>query len=245
MFYRCSALSSVDVGTWDISKVETMMSMFEECSSLTSLDLSSWNEAETSCDIPNMFCGCTSLRELKIGNWRPVTERRPLGRYLMGSLFENTKLVNIDLSNWVVSPTYEYNGRTYYNYLYAYGMFKGCDQLETVKLWSGEWAPVEVTEMFYGCEKLKEVDLSNVNTRILGYTGSTICLDKGVGDLFTGCTSIEKIVCPKELGINGDTYDVPLPYEFMYDYDNTNNKFIHDKLPQNAAVSITLYRDFT
>ena len=43
LFYRCSNLTSIDLSSFDTSKITRMYGMFRECNSLTSLDLSNFD----------------------------------------------------------------------------------------------------------------------------------------------------------------------------------------------------------
>ena len=59
MFYGCSALTSLDLSTFDTSSVRTMYYMFQGCSSLTSLDFR-LADFTTVTSYSSMFTGITN-----------------------------------------------------------------------------------------------------------------------------------------------------------------------------------------
>ena len=63
MFNRCKALTSLDLSSFNTSKVTNMFNMFNECNVLTSLDLSSFNTSKVT-DMGYMFQNCRSLQEI-------------------------------------------------------------------------------------------------------------------------------------------------------------------------------------
>jgi len=65
MFWDCSSLESIDLSSFDTSKVNDMSSMFNSCSSLESIDLSSFNTSNVN-DMSCMFYDCFSLKKENI-----------------------------------------------------------------------------------------------------------------------------------------------------------------------------------
>ncbi|MGL9971277.1 hypothetical protein IGI80_002205 [Enterococcus sp. DIV1420a] len=66
MFQNCTSLTSLNVTSFDTSKVEDMTNMFRNCKSLTSLDLSSFNMMNVT-DMTNIFRLDPLLTHLKLG----------------------------------------------------------------------------------------------------------------------------------------------------------------------------------
>ena len=60
MFYGCSSLASLDLSGLDTSNVTSMCYMFDACSSLATLDLSSFDTSAVT-NMGYMFCNCSSL----------------------------------------------------------------------------------------------------------------------------------------------------------------------------------------
>ena len=65
MFGSCSGFTSLDLSTFDTSKVTNMSSMFYYCSSLTSLDVSSFDISKVT-NFSNMFGYITTVGLLKV-----------------------------------------------------------------------------------------------------------------------------------------------------------------------------------
>ena len=68
MFYRCTALETLNISSFDTSNVETMEQMFGNCSSLTELDVSHFNTSSVE-RMAGMFNNCSSLTELDVSNF--------------------------------------------------------------------------------------------------------------------------------------------------------------------------------
>jgi surface protein len=66
MFRKCSNLTTLDVSSFDTSKITDMVAMFSECSSLTELDLSSFAPSKDT-HMGNMFERCSGLKKLTLG----------------------------------------------------------------------------------------------------------------------------------------------------------------------------------
>ena len=68
LFTYCTGLTSLDLSSWNTSKVIKMEGMFNKCSSLESLDLSMFDMRNVE-DMWGMFWGCSSLTTLDLSNW--------------------------------------------------------------------------------------------------------------------------------------------------------------------------------
>ncbi len=68
MFSRCSSLESLDLSSFDASKVTNMGGMFMECSLLESLDISSFDTSKVT-NMGAMFYGCSSLESLDFSSF--------------------------------------------------------------------------------------------------------------------------------------------------------------------------------
>ena len=70
MFYTCPSLTSLDLSSFDTSKVTDMIMMFSYCSKLETLDIRNFDmgnvtDAHTT---SYMFGGCDKLQELRLDN---------------------------------------------------------------------------------------------------------------------------------------------------------------------------------
>ena len=67
MFYNCTALTSLDLSSFDTNSVTNMGGLFSDCSSLTSIDLSTFNTEKANI-MWSMFCNCTNLKTIYVTN---------------------------------------------------------------------------------------------------------------------------------------------------------------------------------
>ena len=67
--FEDSLVTSLDLSTWDTSKVTDMSEMFYNASSLTSLNLSNLNTSKV-IDMGSMFAGCIGLTSLDLSSFR-------------------------------------------------------------------------------------------------------------------------------------------------------------------------------
>ena len=68
MFTDCNSLTSLDVSSFNTSKVTTMSYMFQYCRNLMTLDLSNFNTGNLKY-MTYMFNGCKSLTHLDMRNF--------------------------------------------------------------------------------------------------------------------------------------------------------------------------------
>ena len=170
MFTGCTALETLDVSGWDVSKVVDFQ-WFIACVSpskpmkIKSLDVSKWNTGSAT----NMFCmfyNCTELNGLNVSNWNVSNVTT------LANMFEKCKaLETLDLSKWDVSNVenmdslfYQCGGLTELNLSgwntvnvkNSVEMFNACSNLETIYV-DENWNMHNVTDsssMFLNCLKL-------------------------------------------------------------------------------------------
>lgn len=66
MFQDCTSLVMLDLSAFNTSKVTEFRYMFWQCNKLTSLDISGWNITNAKDNTNCMFCGCNSLKTIKM-----------------------------------------------------------------------------------------------------------------------------------------------------------------------------------
>jgi surface protein len=164
MFNNCHKLKSLNLLSFDTSKVTNMQAMFSDCHSLSSLDLTSFNTKNVT-TMRYMFGsdkGITNLTNIKgIENFDTSSLTR------IDYIFDDCqKLKSLDLSNWDVTKINDMN--------YA---FNGCIILENLNLsnWNIENVTT-ITGIFNRCYKLskfnsfKNINLSfSLGSTIIGY----------------------------------------------------------------------------
>ena len=150
MFYRCSALTSLDLSNFNTAKVRDMSHMFYGCSALTSLDLSNFNTAIVT-NMSNMFYDCSALSSLDLSNFNTAIVTN-----MSNMFFDCSALSSLDLSNFYTKKVENMGG-----------MFAGCSALTTIyasdkfvtsKVQSGEC-------MFAFCRNLKGTILEYNNSK--------------------------------------------------------------------------------
>lgn len=203
MFYRCESLPSFDFSALKLADNGGMEGMFYGCTALKSVKVI--GDFHRTLNIQKMFYGCTALKSFDFGG-------AIFGEDLIASneMFAGcTSLENVDMG--ASGFAYDLGDES--------GMFKNCTKLKHFKhhaitLTSG--SERLFTEMFSGCTRLLDVDLSpiTVNTGAFLFCGNstfdgcanltTIYAQKDFADynntnVFRGCTSL--------VGGAGTTYD--------------------------------------
>lgn len=158
MFYNCTTLVSLDVSKWNTSGCTTMNRMFYGCSSLTSLDPSNWDTSACT-DMDHMFYGCTAITELDLHTWDVSKVTSLSGMFASpaasGGYGSTGIMTKIDVSNWDVSSCTNMSS-----------MFsaQGKIQYIPIETWTGTSACTNMGWMFWTCNSLKSIDLSNFDT---------------------------------------------------------------------------------
>ena len=152
MFAGCSSLTSLDLSSFNTSKVTDMRGLFEGCKNLTSLNVSGLNTSNVKY-MDAMFKGCSSLTSLDLSNFNTsnVVSMGTVYRYFYnsgsagqygrtvyltnGGMFENcTSLTNLDLSNFNTT-----------NVARMYNMFENCTHMTYLNLSNFDMSNLEVT----------------------------------------------------------------------------------------------------
>ena len=152
--------------------------MFCYCSGLVNLDIGNWDVSNVT-DTSYMFCNCSSLTNLDIGNWDVSSVTNA------GEMFwDCSSLINLDIGNWDVSSV------TNTSY-----MFCNCSSLTNLDI--GNWDVSSVTvvsSMFMGCSSLTHLDLSSFDLSSLSYYSG----------IFDYCDELKEVTMPKNWGVRKD-----------------------------------------
>ncbi len=169
MFKDCSALTSLDLSSFNVGNVENVSQMFEGCSNLVTLNLSGWNISKLT-HYSDMFKNCTKLASLNVSGWTNTLLTS------LSSLFANLPaLATINMDSFDIGGATDLSG-----------MFSGCSSLRGVNLSSFNTANVTtVSGMFAGCTALNAVTFGR------GWTNTNLTSLSG---LFDGCSSLASIV---------------------------------------------------
>ena len=111
MFNGCLELSSLDLSSFETSKVTNMNNMFNKCGKLKSLNLANF-ETPLLETMTNMFSSCTSLEYLKLNNFKTtqITDSSRISDFFNG-VSENI-IFCLDLNN---NPLFEETLENYKN----------------------------------------------------------------------------------------------------------------------------------
>lgn len=195
MFDSCTWLENVDLSELKLRRIRNMSGLFCNCMRLKNINFGNQKFNKENYDISRVFCGCQGLRTIDTKAFSGVSILKA------ESTFENCiSLEKIDLSPMNM-----------YNILYTEKMFRGDESLREIVYGNMNTHAVRnmnymfegcrnleyidttnhiiirsadsVVNLFSGCIKLKEIDLSNWDT-------------KGVYEwygMFSNCVSLTKI----------------------------------------------------
>ena len=179
MFYNLVNLTSLDVSSFDTSKVRGMGNMFFGDEKLVSLDLSNFN-TQSLTNMDKMFYGMSNLTNLNISSFNTSNAVD------MGFMFSGAKkIVGLNLSHFDTLKVTNMNGMfenmegltelnissfNTKNVEYMSSMFKGLKSLQNLDL--SHFRTEKVTRMdsmFNGSNKIASLDLSSFNTEKVTY----------------------------------------------------------------------------
>ena len=246
LFGRTNITEAKPLESWNTSKVKFMGEFFLQCENLESIEgLEQW-DTQNLMSMTQMFSYCNSLLSLEpIYNWNSSKV------YCMYRAFEECKSLtgNIDLSKWdlsalgvgqveitITDPLYtQYWGGGGISYV-----FSNCSGITGVFFGKGNFGKEEsinTINAFYGCPKLRFIDLSGMedtygnavsatrsNTENMFYTvprTTVIYLPSGNTEAET--SDHENVVYTATDGLQCDKYysedavDIELPHDFHAD----------------------------
>ena len=198
MFCNYGSISgSLDVSSFDTSKVTNMSGMFEYpySNNFTSLTLGDKFKTSKVTDMSAMFNGCSGLTKLDLSNFNTSSVTS------MSYMFNNCSgLAELDLSNFDTSSV-----------MSMYYMFQNCSGLTSLTV-GDNFDTSEVTsmeQMFSYCSGLIDLDVSKFDTskvmnmnRMFAYCSGLIDLDVSkfdtskvtdMGSMFQNCSSLSTL----------------------------------------------------
>ncbi|MDE7131001.1 MAG: BspA family leucine-rich repeat surface protein, partial [Lachnospiraceae bacterium] len=211
MFYGCSNLSSLDLGSFNTSNVTGMGWMFDGCSNLSGLDVGSFNTTDVT-NMESMFSGCSNLSSLDLSNFNTINVTR------MSSMFSGcSNLGSLDLNSFNTSKI------TDMSY-----MFSGCSSLSSLGLSSFNTSKVtNMRDMFTGCGNLSSLNLSSFNI-------SNVTAKLEIWDMF----SLSTIYAPCGLKVS---VSLPTYWESGFKEEwRLPNGTVVTELPRNLTRSVKL-----
>ena len=176
MFAGCSSLTSLDLSSFNTSKVTDMRGLFAGCKNLRSLNISSFNTSNVQ-HMDAMFKGCSSLTSLDLSNFN-TSNVVSMGYYVR--VFSNS-------GSWgqVQHSGYDWDG----------GMFMNCSGLTSLNLSSFNTSKVtNMCKMFNNCKQLTFLDLSNFDMTLVD-RNKKLDMCSGLSTTSRACT----IVCTESV----------------------------------------------
>ena len=174
MFTGCSSLTSLDLSSFNTSKVTDMRGLFEGCNKLTSLNVYSFNTSNVQ-HMDAMFKGCSSLTSLDLSNFN-TSNVVSMGYVVRVFSYEGS-------GGQIQHSGHDDNG----------GMFMNCSSLTSLNISSFNTSNVtNMCKMFYNCTHLTFLDLSNFDMTLCNNKGDMCC---GLSTSSGACT----IVCTESV----------------------------------------------
>jgi surface protein len=109
MFYKCESLTSLDLSSFNTSKVNYMQDVFSGCSNLTTINGISNFDTSNVNFISGMFYNCSKLTELDLSSWNFDNVTNMLSMFYGCSSLTSLNMSNCDVSN-VTSMTVMLDG---------------------------------------------------------------------------------------------------------------------------------------
>ena len=168
MFSNCKSLETLDLTIFDTSNVLYMNNLFEDCTRINSLIISSFNTKNV-IQMESMFQNCQSLTTLDLNNFYTSSARQ-----IYNMFYGCTGLISIKIDNF---DTFQITNFA--------NLFYDCSSLLTINFKEKFVTDLgsDMSYMFYNCNQLKGLDLSNFNTeRVIK-----------MNSMFEKCLSLEEI----------------------------------------------------
>ena len=173
MFAFLPYATTIDLGGFDTSRVESMAYMFYGCEALDELNVSGFDTTKVT-SMKSMFSQCTSLAELDLSGFNVSNVDS-----FTGMLGDCTSLATVDMTGWSPKSTAE-----------TEGLFSGCESLQAVDL--SLFAPVTIgNDMLGGVNGLTSITLG-ANTRLdtVGFS-SSYTWSHNMADAFSGAEMLD------------------------------------------------------
>lgn len=215
MFRSCAA-STIDLSGLNTSKVTDMYQMFGVCTKMPKQSFAHFDVSNVT-DMSYMFYQCQKLYNLDFGNW-DVSKVKSFDHFL-----SHSQIRSADLENWDVSACENFNAMLNDTRIPIIDLskwnFKSAEIFS--QFFDGSVSTTHIIfpkdidtsnvycfeQMFYNCNNLKEIDLSNFDTRkaCCGKpTSSNGSTSGNTGTMFYGCRKLEKVIIGPYFTFLGD-----------------------------------------
>ena len=141
MFGGLSKTKSIDLSSFDTSRVTNMSCMFNGCRELTALDLSGFNTSNVT-NISGMFVSCENIKELDLSSFDTSNVTN-----MKGMFYDCYNLTHLNLSGLDTSSVMDISD-----------MFRNCRSLTDINMSGFDVSCVlDMRSLFAGCHNLKTI----------------------------------------------------------------------------------------
>ena len=258
-FNGCTSLLELDVSNWNVSKANTLRCFLQQGTngnpscSITELDLSKWDVSNVE-DFSYCFYGMVNLNKISLSNWNTSK-----GKYFRHIFTHCKSLRDFDCSNWDMSNAETIDGFFHSTKKAVYDISKwnlsncitiaqlfercfaankiiGLENLNTSKC-------KKMQEMFYLCDKIESLDLSNFDMSSL--SDSWVDPDVGTAEnattnMFGGMNKLKEIKFGEKCIIKPNM-NLPTPNSTYiseadgYWYTPQGEPYLTANIPSNVA----------
>ena len=210
MFQGCKLLDSLDLSSWDVSKVENFSSMFKN-TSIKSINLSNWDMSKVdSKNRVDMFSNNVCLETVNVSNWKLPTDSLTNffygcpARKIVGLETWNTSTITdmnfmfmqcSNLTEFDVSHFNTSNVTTMNRMFYGCGNTVNYDGMRELDLSSWDVSKVkDMSCMFEGCSNLRTINTTGWNVSNVEYIESMFCNCKNLQTFDMSNWNIQQIL---------------------------------------------------
>jgi surface protein len=168
MFDSCHNLLSLDLNTFDTTKVTSMEKMFYQCQKINEIKLSNKFKTDNVVKFTNMFSSCYDLKAINLDSFNTANADD------MSLMFNDCReLTSIDLSNFITDKVKNFSH-----------IFAGCEKLRDIDFNLNASSANDLSYLFFECRSL-----NNLNMTLL-HTDQEINIDF----MFYNCESLTNLI---------------------------------------------------
>lgn len=169
MFNSCTKLKTIEFGGLNTSKVHNMGGMFSDCRILESIDFDKIDVSSNG-NFGAMFRRCYKMKYFNVNNWNVSN-----GMYFSTTFSECNTATTIDISNWTFNNSQEVD---------LSNLFYNCAKLNQVKLPIIDSPLISLFRLFSTCPELKKVDFTNVKLDVVS----------SISEIFDKCNKLDTLI---------------------------------------------------
>ena len=169
MFNSCIKLETIEFGELNTSKVHNMGGMFSDCRILESIDFDKIDVSLNS-NFGAMFRRCYKMRHFNVNNWDVSN-----GVNFTTTFSECNTATTIDISNWTFNNSQEID---------LSNLFYSCAKLSQIELPIIDSSSITLFKLFSTCPELKKVDLTNVKLDVV----------QSISGIFEKCNKLNTLI---------------------------------------------------